>query len=172
MFSGSSLGAQWELSGSSMQLQVFKVYSNRKEFINDFATGKNLLAVLIKLQPYDESVYVCYKDKDKNWILLEKIRFKDENGCTRFNLYYAPLLLPQENIISVETLDKILDRILGYAIIHPMVTRDKIIKISWGHTVLTNCWRVERQRVCLTSYLTFQTHVFKCSDRPIFKHHL
>ena len=49
----------------------------------------------------------------------KKIRFKDENGCTRFNLYYAPLSLPQENIISVETRDEILDRILGYAIIHP-----------------------------------------------------
>ncbi len=71
-----------------------------------------------------------------------KNRFKDENGCTRFNLYYAPLLLPQENIISVETWDKILDRILGYAIIHPMVTRDKIFQISRGHTVLTNCWRI------------------------------
>jgi hypothetical protein len=31
---------------------------------------------------------------------------------------------------------------LGYAIIHPMVTRDKIFEISWGHTVLTNCWRI------------------------------
>ena len=97
------------------------------------------MAVLIKLQPDDESVYVCYKDKDKNRFLLEKIRFKDENGCPRFNLYYAPLSLPQENIISVETRDKILDRILGYAIIYPMVTRDMKFKISWGHTVLTNC---------------------------------
>ncbi len=87
-------------------------------------------------------MYVCYEDKDENWFLLEKIRFKDENGCTRFNLYYAPLLLPQENIISVETWDKILDWILGYAIIHPMLTRDMIFKISQGHTVLTNCWRI------------------------------
>ncbi len=84
-------------------------------------------------------MYVCYEDKDKNRFLLEKIRFKDENGCTRFNLYYAPLLLTKENIISVETQDKILDRILGCAIIHPTVTRDMIFKISWGHTVLTNC---------------------------------
>jgi hypothetical protein len=100
------------------------------------------LAVLIKFQPDDESVYVCYEDKDKNRFLLEKIRFKDEDGCTRFNLYIAPLLLPQKNIISVETRDKILDRILGYAIIHPMVIRDKIFMISRGHTVLTNCWRI------------------------------
>ena len=127
---------------SVTKTREFKVYSNCKEFINDFATGKILLAVLIKLQPDDESVYVCYEDKDKNWFLLEKIRFKDENGCTRFNLYYAPFLSTQENIISVETRDKILDRILGYAIIHPMVTRDMKFKISWGHTVLTNCWRI------------------------------
>ncbi len=58
------------------------------------------MAVLIKLQPDDESVYVCNEDKDKNWFLLEKIRFKDEDGCTRFNLYYAPLSLPQENIMG------------------------------------------------------------------------
>ncbi len=85
---------------------------------------------------------VCMEDKDKNWFLLEKIRFKDENGCTRFNLYYAPLSLPQKTIISVETRDKILDRILGYAIIHPMGTGDMKFKISWRHTVLTNCWRI------------------------------
>ena len=88
---------------SVSKTREFKVYSNREEFLDDFATGKILSAVLIKLQPDDESVYVCYKDKDKNRFLLEKIRFKDENGCTRFNLYYAPLSLTQENIISVET---------------------------------------------------------------------
>jgi hypothetical protein len=78
---------------SVSKTKEFKVYSNCKEFINDFATGKIFSAVLIKLQPDDESVYVCYKDKDKNRFLLEKIRFKDENRCTRFNLYYAFLLL-------------------------------------------------------------------------------
>ncbi len=98
-------------------------------------------------------MYVCYEDKDKNWFLLEQIRFKDENGCTRFNLYYEPLSLPQENIISVETQDKILDRILGYAIFHPVVTRDKIFMISWGHTVLTNCWRI-RMATGLSDFIT------------------
>ncbi len=127
---------------SVSKTREFKFYSNHEEFINDFATGKILLAVLIKLQPDDESVYVCNEDKDKNQFLLEKIRFKDENRCTRFNLYYAPLSLSQENIIFVETRDKILDRILGYEINHPMVTRDMKFKISRGHTVLTNCWRI------------------------------
>ncbi len=117
---------QFFQEASVSKTMEFKVYTNREEFLDNFATGKILLA-LIKLQPDDESVYVCYEDKDKNWFLLEKIKLKDENGCTRFNLYYAPLPLPQENIISVETRDKILDRILGYAIIH---------------TVLTNCWRI------------------------------
>ena len=50
---------------SVSKTREFKVYSNREEFINDFATGKILSAVLIKLQPDDESVYVCYEDKDK-----------------------------------------------------------------------------------------------------------
>ncbi len=43
---------------SVSKTREFKVYSNRKEFINNFATGKILLAVSIKLQPDDESVYV------------------------------------------------------------------------------------------------------------------
>ncbi len=57
---------------SVSKTKEFKVYSNGKEFINNFATGKILSAVLIKLQPDDESVYVCYEDKDENWFLLEK----------------------------------------------------------------------------------------------------
>ncbi len=42
----------------------FKVYSNREEFVDNFATGKILSAILINLQPDDESVYVRYEDKD------------------------------------------------------------------------------------------------------------
>ncbi len=78
---------QFFKEASVSKTREFKVYSNREEFPDDFATGKILSAILIKLQPDDESVYVCYKDKNKNWFLLEKIRFKDEYGCTRFNLY-------------------------------------------------------------------------------------
>ncbi len=66
---------------SVSKTREFMVYSNREEFINDFATEKIILAVLIKLQPDDESMYVCYKDKDINRFLLEKIRFKDENDA-------------------------------------------------------------------------------------------
>ena len=65
----------------------FKVYSNCEEFINNFATGKILLAVLIKLQPDDESVYVCYEDKDKNWFLLEKIRLDAQDSISIIRLY-------------------------------------------------------------------------------------
>ncbi len=42
---------------SVSKTREFKVYSNRKEFLDNFATGKILSAVLIKLQPDDESVY-------------------------------------------------------------------------------------------------------------------
>ena len=57
---------QFFQEASVSKTREFTVYSNREEFINNFATGKILVAVLIKLQPDDESVYVCYKDKDKN----------------------------------------------------------------------------------------------------------
>ena len=46
---------------SVSKTREFKVYSNHEEFVDNFATGKILSAVLIKLQPDDESVYVCYK---------------------------------------------------------------------------------------------------------------
>ncbi len=49
---------------SVSKTRELQVYSNREEFINNFATGKIILAALIKLQPDDESVYVCYEDKD------------------------------------------------------------------------------------------------------------
>ncbi len=59
-------------TASVSKTREFKVYSNCKEFVDDFATEKILSAVLIKLQPDDESVYVCYENKDKNWFLLDK----------------------------------------------------------------------------------------------------
>ncbi len=48
---------------SVSKTREFKVYSNREEFVENFAPGKILSAVLIKLQPDNESVYVCYEDK-------------------------------------------------------------------------------------------------------------
>jgi hypothetical protein len=56
---------QFFQESSVSKTREFKVYSKRKEFINNFATRKILSAILIKLQPDDESVYVCYEDKDK-----------------------------------------------------------------------------------------------------------
>jgi hypothetical protein len=63
---------QFFQESSVSKTREFKVYSNCKEFINNFATGKIHSAVLIKLQPDDEIVYVCYEDKDKNWFSWKK----------------------------------------------------------------------------------------------------
>ncbi len=50
---------------SVSKTREFKVYSNRKVFLNDFASGKIISAVLIKLQPDDESEYVCTRIRIK-----------------------------------------------------------------------------------------------------------
>ncbi len=56
---------QFFQEASVSKTREFKVYSNHKEFINNFATGKILSAVLIKLQPDDESVYFATRIRIK-----------------------------------------------------------------------------------------------------------
>jgi hypothetical protein len=56
---------QFFQEASVSKTREFKVYSNHKKFLDNFATGKILSAVLIKLQPDDESVYVGKKTDSK-----------------------------------------------------------------------------------------------------------
>jgi hypothetical protein len=74
------------------------------------------------------------------------LEFDDTSRYTRFNLHYAAITLTNEvgkcHLTTFENCDLLITTILGFVIIHPMVTRDMKFKICNGHTVLTYCWRV------------------------------
>ncbi len=53
------------------KMRDFKLYKSHDAFNEDFSTGKILVSVIVKLQ---------------------RVKFNDEKGCSRFNLYHAPLL--------------------------------------------------------------------------------
>jgi hypothetical protein len=77
--------------------------------------------------------------------VLERLKFKDEEGCTRFNLYYAPILLSKQKDNSMMILierDWIHKAILGFVITHLMVMLDQKYNKSNGHTDLTEFWRI------------------------------
>ncbi len=79
--------------------------------------------------------------------MLERVKFNDDRGCSRFNLYYAPILFSKKEDSGVFLLffkgrDEILERISGFVIMHPMVTRGQCYWKFNGHMVLTHCWRI------------------------------
>jgi hypothetical protein len=76
---------------------------------------------------------------------LERLKFKDEEGRTRLNLYYAPILLSKQKVNSMMFFverDQIHKTISRFVTIHPMATLDWKYKKSNGHTVLRECWRI------------------------------
>jgi hypothetical protein len=81
--------------------------------------------------------------------VLERVNFNDDRGCSRFNLYYAPILFSKKKDSGVFLLffkgrDEMHKRISGFVIMHPKVTRNQIYWKSNGHTVLTHCWRIRK----------------------------
>ena len=96
---------------------------------------------------FASDIYVCYEERNNSQIMFERVRFNDEKGCSRFNLYYAPILFSKKKdsgmfLLFFKGRDEIHKRISGFVIIHPMVTKDQIYRKSNGHTVLTHCWRI------------------------------
>jgi hypothetical protein len=55
-----------------------------------------LSGVIVKMPNGDENFYVFYKEKEKSWFVLERVKFNDDRGCSRFNLYYAPILFSKK----------------------------------------------------------------------------
>jgi hypothetical protein len=51
-----------------------------------------LPGVNVKSPDCDENLYVCYKERKNSQFMFERVKFNDEKGFSRFNLYYAPLL--------------------------------------------------------------------------------
>jgi hypothetical protein len=80
----------------------------------------------------DERIYVCYEERNNSQFMFERVKFNDEKGCSRINLYYAPLLVSNKKqdseVFFVESQYEIHKRISGFVIIHPMVTKDQIYK--------------------------------------------
>jgi hypothetical protein len=50
-----------------------------------------LTGVIVKMPDSDENLYVCYEEKEKSWFVLERVKFNDGRGCSRFNIYYGPI---------------------------------------------------------------------------------
>jgi hypothetical protein len=110
-----------------------------------------LSGVIVKMPDSDENLYVCYEEKEKSQFVLERVKFNDDRGCSKFNLYYAPILFPKTEdsgmfLSFFKGRDEIHTRISGFVIMHPMVTRDQCCSKSNGHMVLTHCWRIRTAR--------------------------
>ncbi len=81
------------------KIRDFKLYKCCDALYEDFSTGKMLSGVIVKSPDCDENIYVCYEEKNNSQIMFERVRFNDEKGCSRFNLYYAPLSFLKKNRI-------------------------------------------------------------------------
>jgi hypothetical protein len=78
----------------------FKLYKSRDAFEKDFSTGKMLLGVIVKMPDGDEKLYVCYEEKEKSRVVLERVKFNDDRGCSRFNPYYAPIFFQKRKTVG------------------------------------------------------------------------
>jgi hypothetical protein len=112
------------------KMRDFKLYKSHDALHEDFSTRKMLLGVIVKLPDCDENIYVCYEERNNSQFMLERVKFNDEKRCSRFNLYYAPLLFSKEKhnseVFLVKSRYEIHKRISGFVIIHPIVTKDQI----------------------------------------------
>ena len=97
-----------------------------------------LSGVIVKMPDSDENSYVCYEEKEKSQFVLEMVKFIDDRGCLRFNLYYAPILFSKKEDSGMCLLFFNI-RFCNYA---QRVTWDQCYWKSNGHMVLTYCWRI------------------------------
>ncbi len=49
-----------------LKIRDFELYKNHEAFEEDFATGKMLSGVIVKMPDGDENSYVCYEEKEKS----------------------------------------------------------------------------------------------------------
>jgi hypothetical protein len=122
-------------------------HQKRGTLKENFSTGKMLLGVIVKMPDGDENLYVCYEEKEKSQFVLERVKFNDDRGCSRFNLYYVPILFSKREYSGMFLLfykgqDEIHKWISGFVTMHPMITQDQIYQKSNGHLILTHCWRI------------------------------
>jgi hypothetical protein len=124
----------------------FKLYKSRDALHEAFSTGKMLSGVIVKSPDCDENIYVCYEERNNSQIMFERVKFNDEKGCSRFNLYYASLSFSKKKhnseVFFVKSRGEIRKSISGFVIIHPMITKDQKYRKLNGHTNLTHCRRI------------------------------
>jgi hypothetical protein len=126
------------------KMRDFKLYKHRDAFEEDFSTGKMLSGVIVKMPDSDENLYVGYEEKEKSQFVLERVKLNDDRGCSRFNLYNAPILYSKKEdsgmfLSFFKGRDEIHKRISGFVIMHLMVTRDQCYRKSNGCMGLTHC---------------------------------
>ncbi len=69
------------------KMRDLKLYKSPDALHEDFSTGKMLSGVIVKSPDCDENIYVCYEERNNSHIMFERVKFNDENGCSRFNLF-------------------------------------------------------------------------------------
>lgn len=138
---------QFHKATSYSKTRNFKVYKDYKELIDNFRSGMMLSGVIMKSKVNgEEEIFICYKGNTINDHVLHKVEFDDTQHKIKLCLHYSVIKLSNEVgkclLIHFDSRDLMMEGISGFVIIHPMVTKDMIFKISNGHTVLTYCWRV------------------------------
>jgi hypothetical protein len=120
---------QYYENTKSLKTRDYKLYKSREAFEEDFSTGTMLSGVIVKMPDSDENLYVCHEEKEKSRFVLERVKFNGDRGCSRFNLYNAPILFSKKEdsgmfLLFFKGRDEIHKRISGFVIMHPMLTWD------------------------------------------------
>ncbi len=77
----------------------FKLYKSCEAIEEVFSTGKMLSGDIVKVPDGDENLYVCYDKKEKSRFVFKMVKFNDDRGCSRFNLYYTPILFSKRKTV-------------------------------------------------------------------------
>ena len=83
-----------------------------------------------------EEIFVCYKGNSPNSYVLHRLDFDDTKHNTKLYLHYAVIELSNDCYqINFESRELLLKAISGFAIIHPMVTKEYLL-IAGGSGLL------------------------------------
>lgn len=138
------------------RLSVVKVYNTVESLCeNHWYKGKPLRGVTLK---GCSDIFLCIKIPDG--IGLYPAKFLDEYGCSKYNMWYAPLYIegmksapsylqnvtPQHIIPSKEILKT---QLSDTVIIHAMVKAAGKYEGKNGHTVISRNWKVRSTDGCL-----------------------
>jgi hypothetical protein len=78
------------------KMRDFKLYKSCDALNEDILIEKILSGVIVKSPDCDENIYICYAERYNSQFVFERVNFNDEKGCSRFNLYFTPLLFSKK----------------------------------------------------------------------------